>query len=140
MQSVLSRFWTRVAESISYDDNHYTTGTSAEIQSLYSTVPTNWAIRNSQKSKSEKFSNLLARSHLQSVYHVTEAVEAMGDTRCYVWYRDCNYTDTFCIASLRTIDNKRVDGWGARGVMVIVVGNGHGGTSSNPGQDWLHFT
>ena len=29
---------------------------------------------------------------------------------------------------------------GARGVMVIVVGNGHGDTSSNPGQDWFHFT
>ena len=30
--------------------------------------------------------------------------------------------------------------WGARGVVVIVVGNGHGDTSSNPGRDWLHFT
>ena len=29
---------------------------------------------------------------------------------------------------------------GARGVMVIVVGNGHGDTSSNPERDWLHFT
>ena len=29
---------------------------------------------------------------------------------------------------------------GARGVMVIVVGNGHDDTSSNPGRDWLHFT
>ena len=28
---------------------------------------------------------------------------------------------------------------GAHGVMFIVVGNGHGDTSSNPGQDWLHF-
>ena len=28
MQSVSSRIWTRVAMSISYDDNHYTTGTS----------------------------------------------------------------------------------------------------------------
>ena len=28
MQSVLSRNWTCVAVSISYDDNHYTTGTS----------------------------------------------------------------------------------------------------------------
>ena len=28
---------------------------------------------------------------------------------------------------------------GARGVRVIVVGNGHGDTSSNPGRDWLHF-
>ena len=32
-----------------------------------------------------------------------------------------------------------VDG-GARGVMVIVAGYGHGDTSSNPGPDWLHFT
>ena len=29
---------------------------------------------------------------------------------------------------------------GARGVMVIIVGNGHEDTSSNPGWDWLHFT
>ena len=29
---------------------------------------------------------------------------------------------------------------GARGVVVIVVGNGHGDTNSNPGRDWLHFT
>ena len=28
---------------------------------------------------------------------------------------------------------------GARGIMVIVVGNGHGDTSSNPEQEWLHF-
>ena len=27
---------------------------------------------------------------------------------------------------------------GARGVMVIVVGNGHGDTSSKPRRDWLH--
>ena len=30
MRSVLSRIWTRVAVSISYDDNHYTTGTSSK--------------------------------------------------------------------------------------------------------------
>ena len=29
---------------------------------------------------------------------------------------------------------------GARGVIVTVVGNGHGDSSSNPGRDWLHFT
>ena len=28
---------------------------------------------------------------------------------------------------------------GACGVMVIVVRNGHGETSSNPGRDWLHI-
>ena len=30
MQSVSSRIWTRVAVSISYDDNDYTTGTSTK--------------------------------------------------------------------------------------------------------------
>ena len=29
---------------------------------------------------------------------------------------------------------------GARGVVVIAVGNEHGDTSSNPGRYWLHFT
>ena len=28
----------------------------------------------------------------------------------------------------------------ARGVIVIVVANGHSDMSSNPGRDWLHFT
>ena len=31
MQPTSSRIWTRVAVSISYDDNHYTTGTSSRI-------------------------------------------------------------------------------------------------------------
>ena len=31
MQSVSSRIWTRIAVSISYDDNHYTTGTTKII-------------------------------------------------------------------------------------------------------------
>ena len=35
MQSVLFRFWTRVAVSITYDDNHYTTGTSTLLSYIY---------------------------------------------------------------------------------------------------------
>ena len=35
MQSISSRFWTRVVVSISYDDNHYTTGTSKEKMALF---------------------------------------------------------------------------------------------------------
>ena len=31
MQSISSRIWTRVAVSISYDDNYYTTGTSCVL-------------------------------------------------------------------------------------------------------------
>ena len=34
MQSVSSRIWTRIVVSISYDDNHYTTGTSNELDLL----------------------------------------------------------------------------------------------------------
>ena len=34
MQSVSSRIWTRVAVSISYDDNHYTMGTSHNTNTL----------------------------------------------------------------------------------------------------------
>ena len=35
MQSVSSRIRPRVAVSISYDDNHYTTGTSYSYDSIY---------------------------------------------------------------------------------------------------------
>ena len=37
MQSVLSRIWTRVAVSISYDDNKYTMGTSTSVE-VYKTL------------------------------------------------------------------------------------------------------
>ena len=40
MQSVSSRIWTHVAVSISYDDNHYTTGTSYFILTCYISVST----------------------------------------------------------------------------------------------------
>ena len=40
MQSVSSRIWTRVAVSISYDDKHYTTGTSHPTRhQLYGHLP-----------------------------------------------------------------------------------------------------
>ena len=47
MQSVSSRIWIRVAVSISYDDNHYTTGTSKhhghlEVQLITVGQPTYW--------------------------------------------------------------------------------------------------
>ena len=40
--------------------------------------------------------------------------------------------------SITYINN--IDRGDARGVMVIVVGNGHGDASSNTGRDCLHFT
>ena len=38
MQSVSSRIWNRVAVTISYHDNHYTTGTSVTYEQLFSKV------------------------------------------------------------------------------------------------------
>ena len=38
------------------------------------------------------------------------------------------------VDDIEAISHSKKDG-GARGVMVIVVGNGHGDTSSNPGRD-----
>ena len=35
MQSVSSRIWTRVAVSISYDDNHYTTVAQTKLASMF---------------------------------------------------------------------------------------------------------
>ena len=32
-------------------------------------------------------------------------------------------------------ETEKLRKWGARGVMVIVVGSGHGDTSSNPGRE-----
>ena len=63
---------------------------------------------------------------------------------------DCNPFDYYVWGAVKRESNKtpcntkdelkeRKDN-GARGVMVIVVGNGHGDTSSNPRRDWWHFT
>ena len=41
MQSVSSRIWTRVTVSISYDDNHYTTGTITVELALKVDIPFN---------------------------------------------------------------------------------------------------
>ena len=50
-----------------------------------------------------------------------------------------NFLETFLIYTYCLLYVMFFPG-GACGVMVIVVGNGHGDTSSNPGGEWLHFT
>ena len=49
MQSFSSRIWTRVAVSISYDDNHYTTGTSKTYQSIRERNNVTWVRTNLQR-------------------------------------------------------------------------------------------
>ena len=45
----------------------------------------------------------------------------------------------WCRILLRIVMKNLEKVGGARGVMVIVVGNGHSNSSSNPGRDLLHF-
>ena len=45
MQSVSSRIWTRVAVSISYNDNHYTTGNVKTDIIIYYLLPNTVSIR-----------------------------------------------------------------------------------------------
>ena len=73
----------------------------------------------------------------------------VSDSSCAIWpFRHLNYkkknpfSSHFCfilvfvVFSLHSYVASDV----TDSVMVIVVGNGHGDTSSNPGRDWWHFT
>ena len=53
-----------------------------------------------------------------------------------------SYTLNLCKTDNGILDqtNLFIVNGGACGVMVIVIGNGHSDTSSNPGRSWLHFT
>ena len=70
---------------------------------------------------------------LPCIYHMTKTFQAMEVTPCD-WSYHGDWNTNMCIASHHVYDG------GARGVMVIIVGNGHGDMSSNLGRDWLHFT
>ena len=54
-----------------------------------------------------------------------------------VHHEPCPKTD-FLIIYFRWREGFRTSVLGSQ--TIIVVGNGHGDTSSNPGRDWLHFT
>ena len=61
----------------------------------------------------------------------------VGYCRLIVWsQRDFSLELTLLLGAGSVPKEK----YGARGVIVIAVGNEHGDTSSNPGRDWLHFT
>ena len=73
MQSVSSKIWTRVAVSISYDDNDYTTGTSsffqAAIESVYGC--TTWTLTNMTGEKAWRQLHKNAASHTEQVLEAT---------------------------------------------------------------------
>ena len=65
MQSVSSRIWTRVAVFISYDDNHYTTGTSKSESLIDCTGYRPLFVQQ----KSQKADNIfLSQSNAQQLY------------------------------------------------------------------------
>ena len=82
---------------------------------------------------------------MKMIYLLWENKWVFSDFNCYMQQRKTTtlmYNNIICFFSFlfitRNVRISRVRG--ARGVMVIVVGNGHGDTSSNTGRDWLHFT
>ena len=73
MQSVSSRIWTRVAVSISYDDNDYTTGTwlmCHKTKLKHLTV--------CKKNRLRLFKNIIYKMSLQSVGYVPVMLELRG--------------------------------------------------------------
>ena len=56
----------------------------------------------------------------------------------FIAYRSSKVWD--CIFEIHQLWQSGFSSEGARGVIVIVVGNEHDDTSSNPGRDRLHFT
>ena len=65
MQSVSSRIWTRVAVSISYDDKHYTTGTSSK-ETIRKALP-ELQVR-SEESKESKVTIYIQVNKLQNLW------------------------------------------------------------------------
>ena len=78
---------------------------------------------------------------LQSRYYVHFRANTLGKGRNPLILppakEQCAYAEVcvcVCVLPYKVIITKILTG-GARGVMVIVIGNGHGDTSSNPGRD-----
>ena len=75
--------------------------------------------------------------------HICQNLQKPFDWKCTIRETSVNHTLDqlnyyffFLVAERWVIVNVSIFEGGARGVMVIVVGNGHGDESSNPGRDW----
>ena len=94
MQSVSSRFWTRVAVSISYDDNHYTTGTSlfCLIYLRYNIAYRNtWMLKGNESYAPTRLSSLratlekyLAGTSHQIVWDIFETSWRSNESCCHL--------------------------------------------------------
>ena len=73
MQSVSSRIWTRVAVSISYDDNHYPTGTWNHLTVHKKRAQTHLRILSTNVITDCNYKDDLALNNLQwLIYHKTQ--------------------------------------------------------------------
>ena len=60
------------------------------------------------------------------------------NTDCFMHQASCKWLVCYCCCSTQQYTDLLIltrKGGGACGVMVIVVGNGHGDTSTNPGRE-----
>ena len=71
MQSVSSRIWTRVAVYISYDDNHYTTGTSLKCHNILE-------MRVAETNKHHFFFSILLLAQTAGVAEYTDEISTVG--------------------------------------------------------------
>ena len=96
MQSVSSRIWTRVAVSISYDDNHYTTGTSwprvdVAIRALFMGQIDVWKLFVFDKNTWNHiviylaFCLAVAQGRMNEAPNETRMNEAPSETRTHTW-------------------------------------------------------
>ena len=114
-----------------------------------------WAVMKNKALKMPQFINDYRRLQIDKVVHLWERnppppkKASRASVACYSLPLTDQHSwqdlSKLLKDRLRSIDkcdlpNKDKVWGGARGVMVIVVGNGHGDSSSNPGRDWLHFT
>ena len=124
MQSVSSRIWTRIAMSNSYDDNHYSTVSSCLVYA-YTDIP---FCRSLTPPRALRLSRRV--SALNNPRRLINKIKNGGVYASWDWRIE--------LKILCRISSAVPYSGGARGVMVIVVENGHGDTSSNPGRNWLH--
>ena len=84
--------------------------------------------------KGETKANWLKKRKLMTMHKILRTKDDIGRLCVKKWRNRTHQHE-----GLHRYINTKIPG-GARGVMVIVVGNGHSYSSSNSGRDWLHFT
>ena len=101
MQSVASRIWTRVVVSISYDDNHYTTGTSTIGPYQFLTTPAQSGI--------EADANKRLQHNSQS-----SSISEASPEDCLVTYSGYSLGESYSSVEMRSVYSAASADWAKR--------------------------